>query len=117
MGAEFPGKKTYLGDNPDGTPHFLHEWPGLNADGETHALMLTGQMRGDVTLSDGTTYNVTNHTIGVRLEHADELTGLISAFHRDLYEMDAPVVASTQAVSSEVLASAPPEVPQAPPSA
>src|SRR4051812_2728903 len=47
------------------------------AEGDEHAV-LTGPIVGDVTLQDGTRYNVSDYAIGVQPEHADEVRHLIA---------------------------------------
>jgi hypothetical protein len=63
--------KTYLGQNPDGTPHFDYV--------SDQPMVLTGKAYGPVTTSDGTTYDVSEQWIEVASEaHAGEVAHLIS---------------------------------------
>ncbi len=80
MSAEIKAKKTYLGDNEDGTSRFDYDFSKV-LDVETHAALLTGPISGPITMEDGTQYNVTDFAIGVKLDHVKELTDKIAAEH------------------------------------
>ena len=75
-------KKTYIRDNPDGTPYFNYDF-SADLNPETHSVVLTGPISGPITLSDGTQYNVTDFCIPVLNEHVDELTTAIAQAHAD----------------------------------
>jgi hypothetical protein len=80
MSSEVKAKKTYIKDNPDGSPYFDYDFTNvLNVD--THAAVLTGPIVGELTMDDGTVYNVTDGAIGVQLDHLDELHEKIKAAH------------------------------------
>jgi hypothetical protein len=80
MSSEIKAKKTYVRDNPDGSPYFNYDFTNvLNV--ETHAALLTGPITGLVVTEDGTEYNVTDGAIGVQLEHLDEVNAKIKAHH------------------------------------
>jgi hypothetical protein len=72
--------KTYLGDNPDGSPHFKFDFTG-DLNPETHAVLVTGPISGPITLDNGTTYNVTDGAIAVKHEDLDELNAKIAEAH------------------------------------
>jgi hypothetical protein len=73
--------KTYVGQNPDGTPHYSYV-----SDGH---LVWTGPAYGPVTTSDGTTYDVSEAAIEVAsLEHAGEVGHLIGVKHEELGHPD-----------------------------
>lgn len=68
--------KSYLGQNPDGSPHFHYE-----SDGH---VVITGKAYGPVTCSDGTVYDVSEHVIEVASpEHAGEVAHLIGVMHEE----------------------------------
>jgi hypothetical protein len=71
--------KTYLGQNPDGTPHFHYD---AGPDG---IVVLTGKAYGPVTTSDGTVYDVSEPAIEVASEeHAREVGHhLIGMYHEE----------------------------------
>ncbi len=62
--------KTYLGLNPDGSPHFRYE-----SDGH---VVVTGPVYGSVTTGDGTDYDVSDAVIEVAPDHAAEVADLIA---------------------------------------
>jgi len=62
-------QKTRLGTNADGTPHFHYA-----SDGH---VVLTGPISGEVTTTDGTTYDVTEAAVEVHPDHAAEVAGLV----------------------------------------
>lgn len=65
-------KKEYLGDNPDGSPHFKYTYTG---EGEPHFFLSNADATGAVALSDGTVYDVTAPVIVVAThKHALELS-------------------------------------------
>ena len=66
--------KTYLGDNPDGTPHF-----NVTSDSKNPHFLLTGpDSVGVLHTDDGTAYDVTPSVIEVGSEkHAQQLAGAI----------------------------------------
>lgn len=62
-------KRTYVGTNPDGTPHHHYD---AGPDG---IVLMTGKAYGEFTTSDGTTYDVSDPYIEVASEaHAGELS-------------------------------------------
>ena len=64
-------QKIHLGNFEDGTPHFHYHCP----DGH---VVLTGPHTGDVSVSDGTVYNVTEAVIEVASpEHAAQVAALL----------------------------------------
>jgi hypothetical protein len=68
--------KTYLGQNPDGTPSFHYQTDG-------HAVW-TGPAYGPVTTSDGTVYDVSEPVIEVASPaHAGEVSHLIGVMHEE----------------------------------
>jgi hypothetical protein len=68
--------KTYLGQNPDGTPHFHYACDGH--------VVITGPAYGPVTTSDGVTYDVSEQVIEVASpEHAGEVAHLIGVYHEE----------------------------------
>jgi len=68
--------KTYLDQNPDGTPHF-----GYESDGH---VVITGKAYGPVTCPDGTVYDVSEQVIEVASpEHAGEVAHLIGVMHEE----------------------------------
>ena len=58
-------EKEFQGWNPDGTPHVHYK-----SDGH---VVLTGPIRGQVQLENGTVYDVTEPVIEVDPNHADEV--------------------------------------------
>ncbi|HYS41926.1 MAG TPA: hypothetical protein VEO01_40430 [Pseudonocardiaceae bacterium] len=62
--------KTYLGLNPDGSPHFHYESDGY--------VVVTGPVYGSVTTEDGTDYDVSEAVIEVHPDHAAEVADLIA---------------------------------------
>jgi hypothetical protein len=67
--------KTYLGNNPDGTPHFHYETDG-------HAL-ITGKVYGNFTMEDGTVYDVSDPVIEIDPKHAGEIAHKIGVHHEE----------------------------------
>jgi len=67
--------KTYLGRNPDGSPHFWYE-----AEPGDHVVM-TGPIYGSIATADGTEYDVNEPLILARLEHLGEISHAISVRH------------------------------------
>jgi hypothetical protein len=68
--------KTYLGQNPDGTPHHHYQSDG--------PVVITGKAYGPVTTSDGVTYDVSEPVIEVASpEHAGEVAHLIGVVHEE----------------------------------
>ena len=77
--------KTYLGQNPDGTPRFHFE-----SDGH---VVVTGKAYGPVTTSDGTVYDVSDQVIEVAGPvHAGEVAHLIGVMHEERGHPDHPAV-------------------------
>lgn len=75
--------KTYLGLNPDGTPHFhYHE------DDPTQALVVTGKVYGEVTLPDGTVVDVSDSVISVPAEIRHDVSDAIGLVHVELGHPD-----------------------------
>lgn len=60
-------RKELLGTNPDGSPRYHY----IAEDGET--LVFTGPIVANLTMSDGTVYDVTDTFVPVADEHHDEL--------------------------------------------
>jgi 5-methylcytosine-specific restriction endonuclease McrA len=70
--------KTYVGLNPDGTPHFHYQSDG-------HVVVTGNKVFGMVTLPDGTEYDVSDHVIEVASpEHAEEVAAQIHSIHQGL---------------------------------
>jgi hypothetical protein len=67
--------KTYVGLNPDGTPHFLYE-----SDGH---VLITGPIYGTVQTEDGTTYDVSDQVIEIDPAHAGDLAHKIGVYHEE----------------------------------
>ena len=67
--------KTYLGRNPDGSPHYHYQ-----SDGH---VMVTGKVYGVFTVPDGTDYDVSDAVIEVDPKHAGHLSHLIGISHED----------------------------------
>lgn len=75
-------ERTYLGNNPDGSPHFHYE-------GEH--LVITGKAYGTVTTSDGTEYDISPDVIEVASPaHAGEVSHLIGLKHEQDGHPDHP---------------------------
>jgi hypothetical protein len=75
--------KTYLGLNPDGTPHFhYHE------DDPTQALVITGKVYGEVTLPDGSLVEVSDSVISVPAEQKNDVSDAIGLRHIELGHPD-----------------------------
>lgn len=64
-------RKELLGTNPDGSPHYNY----IAEDGEV--AVVTGPAVAVLTVSDGTSYDVSEPVIGVQAEHHDELVDAI----------------------------------------
>lgn len=64
-------KKTLLGTNEDGSPHYLFE-----AEGDER-IVVTGPIVAQLEVSDGTLYDVSDPVVGVKPEHHDELVDKI----------------------------------------
>jgi hypothetical protein len=58
--------------NPDGTPHVLNEWTPLDGEDTIHVVQ-TGPISGPVTMTDGTTYDLTPPHIQVSESHKNEV--------------------------------------------
>ena len=76
--------KTLDGTNPDGTPHFhvdLSDHPGMqdpDVTKHTHLIVMTPvPLNGEVSVTDGTQYDLSETWQAVPLEHVDELAILI----------------------------------------
>lgn len=67
--------KTFLGLNPDGSPHFHYESDG--------AVLITGPIYGTVTTEDGTAYDVSDQVIEIDPAHAGELAHKIGVHHEE----------------------------------
>ena len=69
-------QKIRLGDNADGSPHYLYFAPGEH-------VVVTGPATGEVTTADGTEYDVTDAVIAVDSQaHAEEIADILTArFH------------------------------------
>lgn len=65
-------QKFLLGKNEDGSPHYLYV-----SDDDTKPVVITGSVVGDVTVGDGTTYNVSEPVIEVSAGHDGEISHLI----------------------------------------
>ena len=74
-------KKSHLGENPDGTPHFGFELEQSDVEAGHDALLLTGPIAGVVSLGDGTSYDVTEAAIPCRSEHVGPLCHHIHRLH------------------------------------
>lgn len=76
-------EQTQIGSNPDGSPIFHYDYLGQDGDveGNTGGLLLTGPITGTVTLSDGTTYNVSPEVIEHAAGHAGAIVHHIDRLH------------------------------------
>lgn len=69
--------KTHLGRNEDGSPRFHYQHDGAKGT----AVVITGPIYGEVTLPDGTTYDVTDDAIEVPAKHAEQVAAAIGDRH------------------------------------
>lgn len=79
-------EKTQIGTKEDGTPIFHYDYKGQDGDteGNTGGLLLTGPVFGTVTLSDGTTYDVSPEVIEHAAGHAGAICHHIEKIHESL---------------------------------
>lgn len=76
--------RTFLGQHPTtGEPWYHYE-----SDDDSKSVLITGPATGDLTLADGTTYNVSEAAIEVDPSHVDELCHLIGLQHEETGRFD-----------------------------
>lgn len=76
--------KTLIGRNDDLSPHYLY----VPADDEI--ALFTGKIVADITLDDGTTYDVTDPFVGVKDHHHDALVNAIGDWYETYGHPDLP---------------------------
>lgn len=99
-------RKTLLGTNADGSPHYHYE-----AEAGEHAV-LTGPIKAVVTASDGTVYDVSEDVVGVPDHHlAEVLHGIHKHYEehghpefRDGVQFVAPSFEETEQVANTAIA-------------
>lgn len=70
--------KYRLGDNEDGSPHYLYV-----SNDPTKAAVITGPITGTVAVADGTVYDVTEAVVEVDLAHHGEIAHAIGIRHEE----------------------------------
>lgn len=92
--------------NEDGSPHI--EWMFDESDNPGGGVMLTGPVKGEVVLSDGTRYDVTPSIIEHKAGHAGPISHHIEKLHEAngqlcvLRGWGSPVHTCTEACGAEV---------------
>jgi hypothetical protein len=86
--------KEYIGDNPDGSPHFRFTLTQAEMDAGYTDMFNTGPISGVLTLDDGSRYDVTDACIPVKAEHVGQLHVAVHlAHHANGRFLDVPVPA------------------------
>ena len=107
--------KTYMGDNPDGSPNFHFDFSDL--DITTHGVVLTGPINGVISVPSGNSYNVNPFAIPVLLGDIEPLQTAITQAHVDAWTFGPDFVPGDPNVAITPVEVAAPDVPPADPAA